>query len=373
MKSEDEQFEPRAVNLGGRLRTRHRSGPSGGLRRRFGLLASTALLVIGVGIAPALAVAAPSSPVPSELTTWEPASPPWNTGLYGHGGLTVSSTDFSNFPAVPYYFFGKDASGKYLPKWVALCIDFLHAYHTTGNSTTDLETYLPKQYAQQINQSLAAALQLAEKNGLVIDKSGGQQPLQFTSQDAVNIMFSAQWQAWYIFAKYNYSNPKPSLQMTDFVDNDPKFSPDTYLAQINGLVDEYNQAPAVNGQVIPLTDQTYTSAADPTLSPFNIVVDDANSTANYQDYVTVSVANGQISAVRKKPFSGTINVAFEKVFDTQIDDGSNLYAAIGTPDNEQTKSLLTNAYPSDFSLSFESPSFAPQGVTLVSSQPVVAG
>lgn len=341
------------------------------LWRRLGFLTTTALLLVGIGVAPA--VAAGDAPPPNMVWVDQPLA--WNGAQYGLGVLYNNNPDTTTKSAYPYYFFGK-VGNQYQPAWVAMCIDFQHDYDTTGNGTADLEKYVQKPYAQQINQTLAAALQLAEQNQLNIDKTGVNQPLQFNSQTAVDFMFSAQWRAWYLFAKYSKTNPVSSLKMTDFyTDPDPtkSFDPTPYLKQIDDLIGEYNTPPAFNGKVVTLSDQAYTTPVDSNLSPFGLAVDQDNSTPNYDNYITVSVVNGRVVVQRKAAFSGTLTVAFKKVFNTGIDDGMNLYAAINTPANSQTKSLLTNAYPSSFSISFQSQTFSPVGSTSVSDQVVSAG
>ncbi|MFW8745308.1 hypothetical protein, partial [Mesorhizobium japonicum] len=359
-------------------RARIRSSRLRALTSRWLAVAVAAVLLLaGTGLSAAQATGAS---LPDNLK-WDNQNPPWPSQL-DHGWITTNNPAV-HVPAGMPFFFGVDTSQdpvwKWDPNWIAVCIDFMHTdteIDPTTNDLRDLSSLIPPQWAKQINETLSAGVQLAEANGLQIDLSGTRQALQFPidKPEAVNYMYSAVWLAQYLFAKYRYNQPVTDLELSQMSAADG-FDPTSYMAAINAFISNYNAAPAASAAPIPLGDQAYVMPDDPTVTPFTIVVDPDNSSPGYADYVSVSTANGHISIQKKTAFSGDVKVAFKKLFNTQIDDGNHVLSGIVTQGNGQTKSLLALAgqYDAGFSLSFESPSFAPQGVTLVSSQPVVAG
>lgn len=285
-----------------------------------------------------------------------------------HAGMDLPplrQRDGTPISGMPYYFFGHDpTTGRYLPEYIALCVDIVHmSYHIEKDSTYfDLARLIPADTAREIIDTINAGIQLGSQVGLDI-RLDGTQPLTITTEAAGELLMAGQMKAWFLFARDSLTHPLPYLEPGDFTvtrrvlpgeqNSEPPAAYDLSAATgaIEELVRRYRTAPAFAGQTIAL-DGTLELTDPEALTGFELVFDPANSTPDALEFVDVRPGrDGRITVEERKPIDGDLTLAFTKEFPHGIGGGEYPHSGVMATENDQTKVLISNADEAAFAVS----------------------
>lgn len=279
----------------------------------------------------------------------------------------VALPDFVNRDSFgsPYYFLAQNlVSGQYVSDMIAMCIDIFHTtyYVEIDSEYYDLTQFLAEEHIENIVYIVNAGLQLAQQQGLVVDKTGGI-PLVFMEESAVDIMLATQIYIWQVYAK-NVKSPGvalPDLQLTDFlpvrnlydasgekVGEDSNYNLSSRYAQLESLVDEYRVKPNFAGKTYDVNEPI--NLQDPTIAKFVNVVDQTASTAGFADYVEVEFVDNGIVVTKKQDLDKDITLVFSKEFQHDLGRKDYTYVGLRNADADQTKMLLNSVYTENYSI-----------------------
>ncbi|MGJ4843092.1 hypothetical protein [Leifsonia sp. Le1] len=282
-----------------------------------------------------------------------------------HAGMDLPSmrqSDGTPVVGLPYYFFGKDPhTGRYLPEYVALCIDIFHmSFHIEKDSDYyDLTRLVPADTAREIIDTVNAGVQLASEVGLDI-RVDGSVPLTVTTDEAGEYLLAAQRKAWYLFAKNSLTHPLPHMRLDDLrvtrPANGDESAPQPYdlseaTADVEDTVRRYRSTPSSAEQTHMIDTRLVLSDAD-ALDGFEVLFDDEHSTPDARDYVDVRIhRDGDITITERKPLDDDLTLAFTKEYPHGLGGGDYPYSAVQATLNDQTKGLISNHDEAAFSLS----------------------